>query len=75
VFTYTIAHHTPHPVARASLPYNIAVIELEDSGQVLLISNVVGCPECDLRVGLPVRVVWEDRGDGQTLPRFRPDAA
>lgn len=72
VFTYTIVHHTPHPSARERLPYNIAVIELEDCDRVLLLSNVVDCPDEALRVGLPVTLVWEERTDGQSLYRFRP---
>jgi hypothetical protein len=48
------------------------VIELEDCNRVLLLSNVVGCPESALRVGLPVEIVWEDRSGGQSLYRFRP---
>ena len=72
VFSYTIAHHSPHPAARDRLPYNIAVIELDDCEGILLISNVVGCPDDALRVDLPVEVVWEDRRDGQSLYRFRP---
>jgi uncharacterized OB-fold protein len=72
VFTYTIVHHSPHPVAQDRLPYNVAVIELEDCDRVLLTSNVVSCSDSALRVGLVVEVVWEDRSDGQSLYRFRP---
>ena len=72
VFAYTIAHHSPHPIAAAHLPYNIAVIELDDCDGALLISNVVDCEEGMLCVNLPVRVAWEDRSDGQPLYRFRP---
>lgn len=72
VFTYTIVHHSPHPVSRERLPYNVAVVELDDCDRVLLTSNVVSCPNDVLRVGLPVEVVWEDRSDGQSLYRFRP---
>jgi uncharacterized OB-fold protein len=72
VFTYTIAHHCPHPVAKLRVPYNIAVVELDDCDNVLLLSNVIGCPHTDLRVDLPVEVVWEDRGEGRSLYRFKP---
>jgi uncharacterized OB-fold protein len=75
VFSYTIVHHTPHPAARERLPYNIAVIELDDCDGALLVSNVVGCPDSALRVDLPVEIVWEDRRDGQSLYRFRPVGA
>ena len=72
VFSYTIAHHSPHPVAAERLPYNIAVIELEDCGGALLLSNVVECLNSALRVDLPDEVIWEARRDGQSLYRFRP---
>lgn len=72
VFTYTIAHHTPHPAAQESAPYNIAIVQLDDCDKVLVISNIVECPDEDLWVGLPVRLSWEDRGDGRSVYRFRP---
>ena len=72
VFSYTVVHHSPHPIAAARIPYNIAVIQLEDCDHALIISNVVDCKDPDLRVNLPVQVTWEDRSDGQTLFRFRP---
>ena len=34
--------------------------------------NVVGCANEDLRVGLPVEVVFDRINDEVTLPRFRP---
>ena len=72
IFSYTIVHHSPHPTALEQIPYNIAVVELEDCEHVLLTSNVVDCPNQELRVGLPDEVTWEDRSDGQPLFRFRP---
>jgi uncharacterized protein len=72
VFSYTVAYHTAHAVAVEAVPYNIAIIELDDCGSVLVISNVVACPPDQLRVGLPVQLSWEDRADGQSLYRFRP---
>jgi len=72
VFSYTISYHTPHPVAAREVPYNIAIIQLDDSDGVLVISNVVDCPPERLRVGLRVRLSWEQRGEGQTLYRFLP---
>ena len=36
------------------------------------ISNVIGLPNRDLKVGLPVEVVFDDVSPTATLPRFRP---
>ena len=72
VFTYTVAYHTAHAVAHEEVPYNISIVQLDDCGGVLVISNVVACPPDQLCVGLRVRLSWEDRPDGQSLYRFRP---
>jgi uncharacterized OB-fold protein len=75
VFSYTIAHFATHPALRDALPYNIAVVLLDGTGDVRLISNVVDVPPEGMAIGLPVRLVWEPTRDGGYLPRFarRPD--
>ena len=35
-------------------------------------SNIVGCPIDKVHIGMPVQVVFEDTGQGVTLPKFRP---
>jgi uncharacterized OB-fold protein len=70
VYTYTIVHR---PIAAdQELPWMIAVIALDDAGGVRIISNVVGAQPEDLRVGLPVELVWEDMSADLAVPRFRP---
>jgi uncharacterized OB-fold protein len=53
------------------LPYNVAVVALDDAPGVRLVSNVVDAAPAALRVGLPVEVVFEDVGGNVTVPRFR----
>ena len=72
VFSYIVVHHSVHPATRDSLPYNVAVVELDDCGGVRVTSNVVGCPNEELRVGMPVRVVWERVDDSLSMFRFTP---
>ena len=70
VYTHTVVHR---PVSEAwvdDTPYVIAMIKL-DEGPVMM-SNVVECEPGDVRIGLPVEVVFEDLADGVTLPYFRP---
>lgn len=70
VYTYTIVHR---PIAMdQELPYVIAVIALEGSGGVRMISNLVGIAPEDVKVGMPVEVVWEDMSEELAVPRFRP---
>jgi uncharacterized protein len=53
-------------------PYVIARIELDEQAGLFLDTNVVQCPIESVRIGMPVTVTFEDRGDGFTIPQFRP---
>jgi uncharacterized OB-fold protein len=73
VYTYTVVHR---PIAAAQeLPFIIAVIALEASGGLRMISNLVGVEPQDLEIGMPVELVWEDMSEDLAIPRFRPAAA
>jgi uncharacterized OB-fold protein len=70
VYTYTLVHR---PIAAGQeLPYAIAVIALEDSGGVRIISNLVGVAGEEIEIGMPVDVVWEDMSADLAIPRFKP---
>jgi uncharacterized OB-fold protein len=71
VFSYTIVHHPVHPALADRVPYNVALVELPDAGNVRLVSNLVDVPPAEVRIGLEVEVVFEDVDDELTLPRFR----
>jgi uncharacterized OB-fold protein len=70
VYTYTLVHR---PIAAGQeLPFVIAVIALEDSGGVRMISNLVDVNPDQLEIGMRVEVVWEDMSTDLAIPRFRP---
>jgi hypothetical protein len=69
IYTYTIVHR---PLAAGqSLPFVIAVIALEGSGGLRMISNVVDAAPEEIAIGAPVELVWEDMSAELALPRFR----
>ena len=47
-----------------------SVVELEEG--VRIVSHVLDLPVDELRVGLPVEVVFDDVTPEVTLPKFRP---
>jgi uncharacterized protein len=55
-------------------PYVVAIVELAEQPGLRLITNVVNVPVQDVRIGMPVRVVFEPFED-VWLPLFQPDAA
>ena len=70
VYTWTIFHQLYHPGFQNDVPYNVAVIKLDEGPQ--LVSNVVGCRNEDIKLDMPVEVVFDDVTDEVTLPKFRP---
>jgi uncharacterized OB-fold protein len=70
LYTYTVMHQVMNPGFASSVPYNIAQVDLEEG--VRMVSNVVGIPNDALRVGMKLEAVFEEAGEGVTLPKFRP---
>jgi uncharacterized OB-fold protein len=68
VYSWTVAWRPQSPAF--TTPYAPVIVEL-DEGYYLL-SNLVGCEVEDIRVGLPVEVVFHRVSDARTLPYFRP---
>jgi uncharacterized OB-fold protein len=69
VATYTVNHQAWVPGQND--PYVIAIVELEEDPSVRITTNVVGCAPEAVRIGMPVRVVFEPRDD-VWIPLFEP---
>ncbi|TMC63833.1 MAG: OB-fold domain-containing protein [Chloroflexota bacterium] len=50
-------------------PYNVAVVQLEEGPRMM--SNIVETDPAELRVDLPVTVVFDAVNDDIHLPRFK----
>ncbi len=70
IATWVVFHKLYHPGFAKDLPYNVAFVELAEGPRV--ISNIVGVTNEELRIGLPVEVVFEDVDEAISLPKFRP---
>lgn len=69
VLSCTVNHQAWLP--ELDKPYVVAIIELDDQPGLRLLSNVVGLPPEQVRIGLPVQVVFEQHED-VWLPLFEP---
>ncbi len=74
VYTYTIVRQAVEPALRESVPYNVAIVLLDDADDVRLTSNVIDAAPDEICIGLRVALVWETAGT-LTLPRFRKVAS
>lgn len=69
VFTFCIYHQPFHQAWKDDIPYNVAYVKLEEGP--LLMTNIVGCENKDIYIGMPVEVVFEDITPEVTLPKFK----
>lgn len=70
LYTWTTIFQRYHPAFTDELPYNVAMVELEEGPRV--ITNIVECKNDDLHIGMEVEVVFEDVTEEITLPKFKP---
>jgi uncharacterized OB-fold protein len=70
VLTYTVNRHVWE--AGLEAPYVIAIVELSEQRGLRLTTNIVNCQLDEVRIGMPVHVVFE-RYDDVWLPLFEPD--
>ena len=70
VYSHTTVHRVLTPGFEESVPYVVAVIELDEG--VRLISQVVNCEPGHVSVGMSVEVVFETVSDDVTIPKFQP---
>jgi uncharacterized OB-fold protein len=70
VFSHAVVHRAFLPELAEHVPYTVVVVALDDA-DVRFVSNLVDAAPGELRVGLPVEVVFEDVAPEVTVPRFR----
>ncbi len=70
VYSFTIVRHPPNALLGASVPYVVALIQLDEGPR--LVSNVVGVDPDLVAIGQRVQVEFDRRGPGAVLPRFSP---
>ena len=72
VFSFVVFHRAYHPAWESKVPYNVALIEL-DEGPIML-SNVVDVDNAKLTIGLAVRIAFEAMDESLSIPVFEPAA-
>jgi len=72
VYTYSVVRLNRSPAFRDLGPYAVAFVDLDEGFRIL--TNVVGVadPVKDVKIGMRVKVRWEDQEGGVSLPLFEP---
>ncbi|MEA2141791.1 MAG: uncharacterized protein QOI64_221 [Solirubrobacteraceae bacterium] len=69
LYSFALMHQLYDPSFAGELPYNIAVVELDEG--VRLTTNVVGCANEELWIGMPLEVEFEQVTEDIAIPKFR----
>ena len=70
LYSYAVMHQVYDEAFAAEVPYNLAVVETEEG--VRLTTQVVGCDDDELRIGMALEVAFERLSDDVAIPKFRP---
>jgi hypothetical protein len=69
VHTFVVYHQVYHAGWKGDIPYNVAWIKLDEGP--LLLSNIVGCGNEEIFIGMRVEVVFDEVTEDVTLHRFK----
>ena len=72
VWSWVVFWQAYYPGYAADVPYNTAIVELEEGPR--LHTNITGCDNEDIFIGMPVEVHFEALDEEIVLPKFRPVA-
>jgi uncharacterized OB-fold protein len=72
VHTFTVIRQYGMPPFKDELPYVVAMIELEGTGGLRMMSNVTDCSPDEVTIGMPVEAYVVLAADDIGIPYFRP---
>jgi uncharacterized OB-fold protein len=70
VYTYSTVHVNDLPPFKEHLPYVAALVDLDEGPRIM--TDIVGCDESELRIGMPVVAERRALTDEVTAIVFRP---
>ena len=72
LFAWSIIKEPPAPGFVGRVPLIVALVELAEQPHLLLSANILEADAADLRLGMPLEVVFETVTEECALPQFRP---
>jgi len=70
LYSYTLVHQLVHPGFKGEMPYNLALVDLDEG--VRTHSSIVGAGNDELRVGMRLSVVFVPASEHIAVPMFQP---
>jgi uncharacterized OB-fold protein len=75
VYSFVVVHRAFLRSFLDEVPYVVALVELDGLDKVRITANVAGVDPGEVEIGLRVRMVWERRPDGVTVPQWEAGTA
>jgi uncharacterized OB-fold protein len=70
VLEYSVTYDARQPAFQAITPYAVAVVSLEEQGDLIMLSNLPGVPLEAIASGLEVELMFEAVSGGMLIPQF-----
>ena len=70
LYSFTVLYQPAHPSFADDVPYVLGIIDLDEGWRID--TNIINVDPKDVKVGMPVEVVWDDVTPEFTLPKFQP---
>jgi len=70
LYSYIVTHRAFVPGFSDEVPYIVALVEVEQAGNIKLLANLINCKPENVRIGMPLKMVWEDRTPEISIPQW-----
>lgn len=71
IHSFAVVYDSPIAVLQLGVPFNVAVIELDDAPGVTMLSHLPGTPVDEVPIGGRVELSFETTSTGQKVPEWR----
>jgi hypothetical protein len=75
VYSFVVVHRAFLRSFLDEVPYVVALADVDGVEGVRITANVVGVEPAGVEIGMPVRMIWEQRPDGVTVPQWQAEGA
>jgi len=52
------------------VPYIVALAEVDQAGNIKLLANLINCKPEEVRIGMPLKMVWQERTQEISMPQW-----
>jgi len=70
IYSYVVSYRPFLPGFQDDLPTIIVVVQLDKLNEVKIIGNVLACPPEEIKIGIPVKMTWQDITEDRALPQW-----